>query len=80
MNDSIKIIECEEAIRQMLDYLDEELHKQDYEAIHHHLDSCRECYTRMEFEQRLKGMVCDINTEKSPVALNERIKNIIKKY
>ena len=80
MSDDIKIIECEKAIRQMLEYLDDELHKPDSDAVHHHLETCRECYTRMEFEKRLKNMVRDSKDEIAPVSLNSRISNIIKKY
>ena len=80
MNDGIKIIECEEAIRQMLEYLDDELHKQDSDTVHHHLESCRECYSRMEFEKRLKNMVRDSKDEKAPASLNNRITNLLKKY
>lgn len=80
MSDDIKIIECEEAIRQMLEYLDEELHKHNSNTVRHHLESCRECYSRMEFEKRLKNMVRDSKDEKSPTSLNDRIKKIIKEY
>lgn len=80
MNDDIRIIECEEAIRKMLEYLDEELHTDDNAAIHNHLESCRECYSRMEFEQRLKGMVNESSSKTAPVSLSSRIKKIIKDY
>lgn len=80
MSNDIKIIQCEEAIRQMLEYLDDELHKHDSDAMHNHLESCRECYSRMEFEKRLKDMVRDSKQEKAPASLNDRIKNIVKKY
>ena len=80
MSDEVKIIKCEEAIRQMLEYLDKELHQQGHDAMHHHLESCRECFSRMEFEKRLKDMVRDSTDEKAPNTLNTRINNIIKKY
>jgi len=80
MSDEVKIIKCEEAIRQMLEYLDKELHQQDHDAMHHHLESCRECFSRMEFEKRLKDMVRDSTDEKAPNTLDTRIRNIIKKY
>ena len=80
MSDKIKIIECEEAIRKMLEYLDEELHQHDHDAVHNHLESCRECFTRMEFEQRLKSMVRNSKTDAAPTSLSDRIKTIIKDY
>jgi anti-sigma factor (TIGR02949 family) len=80
MSDNIKKIECEEAIRKMLEYLDKELHDHDNDSMDEHLESCRSCYSRMEFEKRLKGMVCDVKTEAAPINLNDRIKKIIKDY
>ncbi len=80
MSNDIKIIQCEEAIQKMLEYLDEEVYQDDKEAIHNHLDSCRECYTRMEFEQRLKGMVRESKSNSAPSGLGSRIKKIVKDY
>ena len=59
MSNEVKAIECEAAIRQMLEYIDEELQQHDHASMEKHLESCRECYSRMEFEQRLKNMVKD---------------------
>ncbi|GMR05595.1 MAG: hypothetical protein BMS9Abin25_0170 [Gammaproteobacteria bacterium] len=80
MNNETKIIKCEEAIRMMLEFLDNELHQHDHDSMEDHLESCRSCYSRMEFEQRLKGMVQKVNTDEASVALNQRIKKIIKGY
>ncbi len=41
MSDDIKKIECEEAIRMMLEYLDSELHHHDHDSMDEHLESCR---------------------------------------
>jgi anti-sigma factor (TIGR02949 family) len=80
MSDEIKKIECEEAIRMMLEYLDNELHHHDHDSMDEHLESCRSCYSRMEFEKRLKGMVSDVKCKTVPSGLNARIKKIIKDY
>ncbi len=80
MSDDVKIIQCEEAIRKMLEYIDEELHQHDHASMEKHLESCRECYSRMEFEQRLKSMVKDSGSEPAPPGLNKRINKIIKDY
>lgn len=80
MSQKIKIIECEQAIRQMLEYLDKELEQHDHDAMHNHLESCRECYSRMEFEQRLKQMVGESREEKAPESLSSRVKDLLKKY
>ena len=80
MSDDKKKIECEEAIRMMLEYLDNELQPHDHDTMDEHLESCRSCYSRMEFEQRLKNMVAEVKIKTAPVSLKERIKKITKNY
>lgn len=80
MNNETKIIKCEEAIRMMLEFLDDELHQHDHDSMKDHLESCHSCYSRMEFEQRLKGLVQKVNSDKAPIVLTQRIKKIINDY
>lgn len=80
MTDEIKKIECEEAIKLMLEYLDDELHQHAHDTMDKHLESCRSCYSRMEFEQRLNNMVHNVKPKSAPLSLNSRIKKIIKDY
>lgn len=80
MTDKIKKIECEEAIRLMLEYLDDELHEHNHEEMDKHLESCRSCYSRMEFEKRLNSMIHKVEPKVVPLNLNSRIKKIIKDY
>jgi anti-sigma factor (TIGR02949 family) len=75
-----KKIDCEEAIRKMLEYLDNELEHQDHESLEEHLHSCRSCFSRMEFEKRLKEMVKTVTREKVPEDLQERIRKITKSF
>ena len=76
MSKEIKKIECEEAIRKMLEYLDNELHHHDHDAMESHLHTCRSCYSRMEFEKRLKSMVNSVEPEPATNSLRDRIKKI----
>ena len=80
MTDDVKRIECEEAIRMMLEYLDDELHQHNHDSMDKHLESCKSCYSRMEFEKRLNGMISDVKPKSAPDNLNNRIKKIIKNY
>lgn len=80
MSKDIKKIECEEAIRKMLEYLDDELHDHDHDVMESHFESCRSCYSRMEFEKRLKNMVGSVETEPATSSLRDRIKKITDKY
>lgn len=69
-------IDCEDAIRRLLEYLDNELEQGDHESLEAHLHTCRSCYSRMEFERRLKDMVKAVERENVPQNLKERIKKI----
>ena len=76
VNKEIKKIECEEAIRKMLEYLDDELPHHDHDEVELHLESCRSCYSRMEFEKRLKNMINSVEAEPATDSLRDRIKKI----
>jgi anti-sigma factor (TIGR02949 family) len=51
----IKEIGCEEALRHLFEYLDRELDATRHAEMEHHLHACRACFSRAEFEKRLKA-------------------------
>ncbi|NNF96179.1 MAG: anti-sigma factor [Halobacteria archaeon] len=73
-------ITCEEAMQHLFDYLDNEL----AEGVHHkmdeHLSTCQSCYSRMEFEKRLKSHLQNMAEEKAPEAFKERIKKLVSEF
>jgi anti-sigma factor (TIGR02949 family) len=50
---------CKEATKQLYEYLDNELKENDYSKIKKHLEVCRKCCEKFEFEQVLKKVVRD---------------------
>lgn len=80
MSDDPREIECDEAIRMVLEYLDDELEKPDHHALEAHIHKCRSCYTRVEFEKRLKGMVKEAPEISAPDNLKDRIKKLTEKF
>jgi mycothiol system anti-sigma-R factor len=80
MSEDVKEIECEEAIRLVLEYLDNELGQVDHRALENHIHKCRSCYSRVEFEKRLKGMVRESRAEKAPDDLLLRIKRLTNNF
>lgn len=50
---------CKEAIEQLYEYLDNELDEKNYLKINQHLDMCRTCCEKFEFEQALRNIVKD---------------------
>ncbi len=79
-NKDIREISCEEAIRLVLEYLDNELERHDHTALESHIHKCRSCFTRVEFEKRLKGMVKAVPDEKAPENLVYRIRELTEKF
>jgi anti-sigma factor (TIGR02949 family) len=80
MNEKVKQIECEEAIKMLLEYLDHELDHHNHKALENHLHKCRSCFTRMEFEKRLKSIVVDAKEEHASDKLRNRIKKLTENY
>ena len=65
---------CEEATRQLYEYLDNELGENDYSKIKKHLEVCRKCCEKFEFEQVLKKVVRDrARIHRVPQSVRENI-------
>lgn len=73
-------ISCEELIEQLFVYLDRELEGGSCAAIEHHLERCRECFSRVEFERQLRGRIGDAGIEKAPERLRRRVKALLDEY
>ena len=77
MSKEIEEIKCEEAIKKLLVYLDDELENHDHAVMQNHLHTCRSCYSRMEFEKKLKTTIKDTKEEeKASDDLRNRMKKI----
>lgn len=71
---------CEEVLEQLFAYLDEELDDQRLAAIDQHLQRCRDCFTRAEFEKRLRARLREIGTVPAPKRLRQRVKEVLDRY
>lgn len=75
-----KKVSCEEALKRIFDYLDNALEEAEYCDIEDHLSVCRTCYSRVEFERRLKQHLSHIGEEKAPPELEDKIHAIVQQY
>ena len=75
--DESRTIDCEEALRRLFEYLDAELHGEAEREMRDHLERCRTCFSRLEFERRLKAHVGDLRDEPVPSELEVRIRRIL---
>jgi len=80
MSETPRKLNCDEAIRMLYEFLDNELAQHDHAAVEAHLKTCRACFSRMEFDKRLHGMVKGPAEETVPDALRLRIKKMTEKF
>jgi anti-sigma factor (TIGR02949 family) len=70
-------IHCEEALRLLAQYLDQELCESDRDHVDRHLRTCRSCYSRAEFERRLKEQLTRLRAAPVPERLARRIQLLL---
>jgi anti-sigma factor (TIGR02949 family) len=72
-----EIRSCEQALRFLAAHLDGELDDATGDEIQRHLARCRSCYSRAEFEKRLKQHVATLGTAPVRSQLAERVRAIV---
>jgi anti-sigma factor (TIGR02949 family) len=70
-------INCEEALRLLAAFLDRELDGDDHEGVERHLEACRSCFSRAEFERRLKAELSRVRRDEVPHGFEERVRRLI---
>ena len=73
-------IDCEQALRQVFEYLDRELGEHERGAMERHLHACKACFSRVEFERLLKGKVRELREDKASESAEQRIKSLLKDF
>jgi anti-sigma factor (TIGR02949 family) len=73
-------IRCEEVIAHLLSYLDGEIDDAKRAQIDHHLEECRGCFSRAEFEKALRDKVRQAGDTQPPTSLQDRIKALIDQF
>lgn len=76
----IRDIECEDAIRRIFEYVDDELDDLSHSELEHHLHHCRSCLSRADFEKALKNRVHETGGEKAPDTLYKKIHSLIEDF
>ncbi len=72
-----EIRSCEDALRLLARHLDRELDPPTHEEMERHLETCRSCYSRAEFEKRLREKVAALGREPVRPELADRVQNLI---
>ena len=74
------ILTCEEALRLLAAHLDGELATGAHADVERHLERCRSCYSRAEFERALKAELAALRTNPVPGAFEQRIRGMIDRF
>lgn len=73
-------ISCVEVLSKLYDYLDQEVDTLTEEEIDEHVHACRECFSRMEFERRLRQKVAQSGSVAAPEDVQKRLTSLIKRF
>lgn len=73
-------IPCEEVIRHIFAYLDGEIEADRHAGIERHLEECRGCYSRAQFERLLMRRVAELGEEQAPASLRRRVKDLLDSF
>ena len=73
-------MDCDEALRLLAAYLDDELHAGAHESVERHLELCRSCFSRAEFERRLKGEINRLGREQIPASFEQRVHQLLDSF
>lgn len=71
---------CEDVLRELLAYLDREVDAPTAAVIDHHLQDCRGCFTRAQFERKLKAHLRTAADKPAPARLRARVKDILERF
>lgn len=70
-------VDCEDVLRHLFEWLDGELDEERHESVSAHLALCRSCFSRAEFEKRLKAHLRDVGRATVPPDLERRIRTVV---
>ena len=73
-------LDCEQALKRLFDFLDHELDAEERDAMQHHLDTCRSCFSRADFENRLKGRLTSLREQEPSASAAERIRRLLESF
>jgi anti-sigma factor (TIGR02949 family) len=76
----VKTIGCQEALKHLLAYLDQEVGAGRQREMEHHLKVCQACFSRAEFEQSLKTRLREVGRGTMRTSLKKRINTLFGQF
>jgi mycothiol system anti-sigma-R factor len=72
---------CREAVEKLWQYLDRELDGESSTQLQDHLQECRECFSKAEFERALRELLRrSCAGEQAPPELRERLSRLLRMF
>jgi anti-sigma factor (TIGR02949 family) len=75
-----KTIGCEEALKHLLAYLDQELGSAKRRELEQHIEICRSCFSRAEFEKLLKSQLREAGRGTVSAEFGKKIKTLLGRF
>jgi anti-sigma factor (TIGR02949 family) len=75
-----KAMSCEEALAFLAAYLDDELPGEGAGEVEHHLARCRSCFSRAEFEKRVKQRLGSLGRSDIRPEFAERVRGLLDRF
>ena len=77
---AVNNIDCAQALTQLIEFIDRELADADRDVIERHLQTCRSCLSRAEFERALKGKLRGLSHGDVPSKTLDRIASLMQDF
>jgi mycothiol system anti-sigma-R factor len=72
---------CQEALERLWQYLDHELDGESSTELQRHLQECRECFSKAEFERRLRALLRrSCGGDQAPPELRKRLSRLLRMF
>jgi anti-sigma factor (TIGR02949 family) len=75
-----KDLNCEQALHRLFEFLDHELEAEERDAVQYHLSTCRSCFSRADFERRLKQKLHELRQAEPITGATERMKRLLDNF
>ena len=77
---AVNNIDCAQALKRLIEFIDRELADADRDVIERHLQTCRSCLSRAEFERALKGKLRGLSHGDVPPKTLDRITALMQEF
>lgn len=75
-----RTLTCEEVLEHLFAYIDQELDSEKKAEVEHHMEGCRGCFSRAEFEKRFRAKVIETGLSEAPERVHQRVRALLAKY